>query len=64
MAALIPALLTLALEVMRRWPELIKIARQNGEMTAEQEAEFDKRRNEAYAKSHWQPTDTPTPPSA
>lgn len=63
MAALIPALLTLALEVMRRWPELIKIARQNGEMTAEQEAEFDKRRAESYAKSHWQPTDTPPTPS-
>lgn len=57
MAALIPALLTLALEVMRRWPELIKIARQNGEMTAEQELEFDKRRAEAYSKDHWQPSD-------
>jgi len=63
MAALIPALLTLALEVMRRWPELISIAKQNGELTPEQEADFDKRRAEAYAASRWQPSDTPPTPS-
>jgi len=63
MAALIPALLALALEVLRRWPELVKIARQNGELTPEQEADFDRRRAEAYAASRWQPTDNPPPTS-
>lgn len=59
LASLIPALLTLAMEVMKRYPELVSIAKQNGELTPEQEADFDKRRAEAYASSRWQPTDTP-----
>lgn len=64
-AAFIPMLLNLALEVFKRWPELVSIAKQNGELTPEQEADFDRRRAEAYASTRWQPTDgtSPTKPS-
>lgn len=58
-ASIIAALLNLAFDLLRRVDELRAIAKQNGELTPEQEADFDKRRAEAYAKSHWQPSDTP-----
>lgn len=53
---LIGPMIDLALQLLDRASQFRRIARQNGELTAEEDAALDKRIQDAFAHAKWQPS--------
>lgn len=53
---LIGPMIDLALQLLNRADQVRRIARQNGELTTEEDATLDKRINDAFAQAKWQPS--------